>query len=398
MKDNEIKFGFWNYLTSDIADLSVVKDWKEMGCNLPMSFVYDPSNKKCTKEYMIAMLDECRKYGLKCLIADNRVTFKTLNKLGEKDYRIGVLEAKKDFYNHPAFYGFLVDDEPSMEMEKDYIRAYQILNEEMPNGYHFGNLHPYFSPRVMSKDYGTFEERYQRVWNIVKNSECKLLAYDQYTQCYHDEETKEAGIKDFFLGLSTFLKIGNEFDIPVYPSLLSIGHFLQRSPTEDDIRWQMNVALAMGAKGVIWFYFHHDLIDYGFKVETAPFFGPRAEKTETYNMIRRQQEIFDTRYRKIFDNLDIIKYSYVGKVIEEDKVFSSEDGWLHKVDLWKNDLAIVSYGTLRDSGKKVAILVNGSQEITNCFTIFFNEKDSYSGWLVPGEMIVFDVENKCRLD
>lgn len=395
MKDNQIKFGFWNYLPSNVVDVSIVKEWKEIGCNLPMSFVYDKDNKNCTKEYMISLLDECENYGLKCLVFDTRTSFKTLNKIGEEAFIKGVKEAKDDFYSHPAVYGFLVDDEPTMEQENDYIRAYQILNEIMPDKFHFGNLHPYFS-KIMDKKYGGIDERFKRVKEMVVKSGCELIAYDQYTQCYIEPEDREDGINQFLIGLSKYLEIGNELNIPVYPSLLSIGHFTYRAPTDDDIKWQMNVALTMGAKGIIWFYFHHDLIDYGFKVETAPFFGTRAEKTETFNIIKRQLEIFDVRYRKIFDDLDILKYQYFGKTIEEDKTFKGEENWITKFDLWKNDLFIISYGQLRSDSKKVAIITNASQDKVNYFTAFFNDKDSYGYWIGPGEMIVLDIEKKTR--
>ena len=153
MKDNQIKFGFWNYLPSDTLDLSIVKTWKDMGCNLPMSFMYDPKDSTHTKEYMLKFLDECQKQGVQCLMFDRRVSFRTLSEIGKEEWLKGVEEAKKDFYGHPAIYGFMVDDEPAMEQEDDYVYAYQVLNKEMPGLHHFGNLHPYFS-NIMDPKYG----------------------------------------------------------------------------------------------------------------------------------------------------------------------------------------------------------------------------------------------------
>ena len=82
MKDNQIKFGFWNYLPSDTLDLSIVKTWKDMGCNLPMSFMYNPEDKSHTKEYMLKFLDECQRQGVQCLMFDRRVSFRTLSEIG----------------------------------------------------------------------------------------------------------------------------------------------------------------------------------------------------------------------------------------------------------------------------------------------------------------------------
>ena len=66
-KRMDFKIGFWNYVETGILDpKKAVKDWKELGMTLPMSFAYDP--KKHKKEDMIALLDECQKEGMKVIV------------------------------------------------------------------------------------------------------------------------------------------------------------------------------------------------------------------------------------------------------------------------------------------------------------------------------------------
>ena len=50
--DRDIKFGFWNYVESGVYSADAVLDWKDMHCNLPMSFTYDC--KKHNKQDMLA--------------------------------------------------------------------------------------------------------------------------------------------------------------------------------------------------------------------------------------------------------------------------------------------------------------------------------------------------------
>ena len=73
----DFKIGFWNYVETGILDpKKAVKDWKELGMTLPMSFAYDP--KKHKKEDMIALLDECHKEGMKVIVCDIRASYRTL--------------------------------------------------------------------------------------------------------------------------------------------------------------------------------------------------------------------------------------------------------------------------------------------------------------------------------
>ena len=46
MKDNEIKFGFWNYLHPGIVSKDIVYKWDDMHCNLFMSWRFSKNDKK----------------------------------------------------------------------------------------------------------------------------------------------------------------------------------------------------------------------------------------------------------------------------------------------------------------------------------------------------------------
>ena len=103
--DRNIKLGFWNYASFGvISNKDAVKDWVEVGSNLPMSFVYD--FKKDKKDEMLALLDECQKFHLKLIISDTRTSFSNLRSMSKEQFRSLVKAAFSDFGHHEAAFGF----------------------------------------------------------------------------------------------------------------------------------------------------------------------------------------------------------------------------------------------------------------------------------------------------
>ena len=98
--DNTIRFGFWNYVESGVLKKEEVAEWKKMHFDLPMSFTFD--ERKHDKRDMLALLDECEKYGLKLIICDQRTHFRTLLLEDRDKFIAGVKQAYTDFGTHGA--------------------------------------------------------------------------------------------------------------------------------------------------------------------------------------------------------------------------------------------------------------------------------------------------------
>jgi len=247
--DRDIKFGFWNYIESGVYDVSAVDQWKDLGMNLPMSFTFDIT--RHDKRDMLAVLDRCYEKGMKLIVCDSRTHFRTYQKLGAKQFRKGVESAYADFGSHPATFGFFVGDEPAPSENQDYIDTVNIVLEVAPNLIPFANIVPYWGG---GSDYdmlvGASEEKHTAlVEELLSKTKMPLLAYDQYSQCLADNENKECGINSYFLVLDKYFELTNKHGIPFYSSLLAVGHWDFRVPTEDDIRWQIYTSIAHGARG-----------------------------------------------------------------------------------------------------------------------------------------------------
>lgn len=387
--DNEIKFGFWNYLPVGRINEKIVHQWTDMNCNLFMSFRYLENESK--KEDMIALLDEAQKVGVKVIINDERNEYLRLNKMSKEEFIKGVKASIHDFGSHPAVFGFYGGDEPFSDQEDNFCFTMKLLKELCPEKTHYGNLLPYWSGLLAEPKENNREDSfyYEKINRLIKEGSLDILAFDQYTQCYDDVKKQREGVHSFINAMHHFATIAKNNNIPLYVSLLAVGHFSYREPTEFDIRWQINVACAMGAKGIIWFYFHQHSKDIGFF--NPPFLGERAYITPMYGKIQRQQYVFNERFKDIFDHVDIDNYYVVGDDYG-DLNFKPNQEIVKRFDIREKDsLALISFAHYRDDPKhKVVFVVNGNQFHGNAFSVYFvNGKECHFD-LSASDMRAFD--------
>ena len=101
LQNNHFFMGFWNYVNTGVLDESAVKDWKDLGMNMAMSFEYNPKENK--PEQMISVLDECDRQGIKVIVCDIRSHYKTLSEVGEEAFVAGFSQAVREFGHHARF-------------------------------------------------------------------------------------------------------------------------------------------------------------------------------------------------------------------------------------------------------------------------------------------------------
>lgn len=389
--DKEFKFGFWNYLPVGILSPDIEDKWDEMGCNLFMSFRFLENKSK--KEDMIALLDKAYSLGKKVLINDERCEYLRLQKMSKDDFIKGVKAAVNDFGDHPAVYGFYAGDEPFKNYEGDFAFALALLKELKPEMHHYGNLLPYWSGLLFEEGEKDREDSYylEKLERIITDGKLDILAFDQYTQCYDETMDQKEGINKFIRGMINFQNKANEHHIPLYVSLLAIEHFNYREPSEHDIQWQINVSAAMGAKGVIWFYFHTDDNDVDFF--NPPFLGEKALITPMYGKIQRQQYVFNHRYKKYFDNITVENFYFIGEDFGEATRFVPDKVLIDRFDVKHNDqLSLISIAHYNDNpNKKIAIVVNCDQNKSNAYSLYYTNKDPKHFDLSKGNMKIFEL-------
>ncbi|MBC7327523.1 hypothetical protein H5T87_05350 [bacterium] len=212
------------------------KEIKEAGFNIAFVSI-DGAFKK---EDNLRLLDIASKVGLKCIIADTRLTWD----LPSKDNWQKILdEIIKDYASHPALFGYFLMDEPNAAHFPMLGQLVAYIKEKDPKHLAYINLFPdYATPQQLGTS--IYREHVEKFVEIVKP---QLLSYDYYTFL-------EGADRDtFFLNLRVIMEASKKARIPFLVIIQMLPHGPYRDLTKGEIAWQAFHCLAYGAKGISYF-------------------------------------------------------------------------------------------------------------------------------------------------
>jgi len=169
----------------------------------------------------------------------------------EDEVRLRIRELLDLFGDNPALAGLNLYDEPSslfgiLRVARRTLQR-RAPREELP----YINVGPsHSSPRALG--IATYEGYLERYMSKVHPP---LLCFDHYPLL------SGGGITvDYFYNWATIRNLSRKFGVPAWVFIQSVGfdsvdpRFLdRRRPNEAEIRWQVNVSLAYGAKGIQYF-------------------------------------------------------------------------------------------------------------------------------------------------
>ncbi|MBE7078642.1 MAG: hypothetical protein E7380_02130 [Clostridiales bacterium] len=385
--NKNIQLSFWNYVKTGMLGKTAVKDWKELGMTIAMSFDFDVELH--SKKEMIEVLDECAKEGLKLIIRDKRTEFRTYAEKPAEEFIKGVREAYADFGRHEATFGFFVGDEPAPHEEEAFIKTLKIVGEEMPELTPFGNSFPYWGGSHFLMLTGQKTERYDKlVDRMLVEGNAKLLGFDCYSQCIEPQFNQQTGIDTWFRNLDKWYEHCKEHDAVCWASALCVGHWAHRVPTEDDIRWQLYTALAHGMRGVVWFHLYQYMLEESYR--NAPFYGKNFKRTETFNYLARQQDIFHQYYEEQFNKMELTDVYHTGQIYDLKKSFCTDET-IREVNGRFSYPTIISYYKEFDSEERWVSIVNAHQRNSNEITVHFACGKDRTFWLAPGEIKLYKI-------
>lgn len=186
--------------------------------------------------------DLARKYGMKCLVFDQRVVA-AVDKPTLVTGR-GLDEAVKQYAKDPAFWGFYLKDEPSADKFADLAWVNRRILAGAPNCVPFINLYPTYANQQQLGT-RTYEEHVERFMREVKP---RVLSYDHYALMKDGTERP-----DYFRNMEIIRAAGLKYGVPYWYIFLITPHYGYRDPSEGDLRWQIYTALAYGYKGLCYF-------------------------------------------------------------------------------------------------------------------------------------------------
>lgn len=412
-----------------------VKDWVDAGFTMALSPVFRVGTDK--PERMIKLLDECQKNGISVIIDDVRAKWDGVLE-NEENYRKNFTEMLNEYGNHEAVYGFYVGDEPKTDKMEAAVKAVKIQKEICPDKEPFINFNPYYEGNEDSLGGKDFRD-----WahDFVKDSGLKQLSYDCYDQMNPDDAT-HSGLNFYYKNLFEYTTVAKREYLPLWVTNLIVPHFRFKTPSVDDIRWQLNTTVASGANGAWWYFLYLRLPRLNYRL--API-DENGKRTEAYEKLCCVQNMFQHQFGELFTNLihdetyhthlafggyplfEYKTHKYLKKVIAPNNVpglvsfFHTEKGDIYmafvnnsttenecfKFKFTKNvkEIYRVVYGLspekaiLTEKDKKYPVIKteNGSFE-TNCLkndnanNCFDDNGELYNeAWLAPGQMEVYRI-------
>ena len=337
----------------------VVKDWKDLGINLPIMPV---TCGKTDKAAVLHMLDLCQAAGLRALMTEERLyapAIRRLKKTGDETaYRKGIRESIADWGSHPACAGFFLWDEPDSNDVAVVTQAARICRQEDPSKIWYVNLLPWYDwigPRIGNSDYADYLDKFAAA------STLDSLGYDFYEQ-QNELTGKGKGTDLYFTNLRQWMELTLRrpgFRFNVTQTCSTFYNYKIRS--QDDFRWQISTAAAMGAKGLNWFYpdMSSAVQGCGQNYREAPItmFG---ERSHTFGWMSTEIRLFQRQYGSEFMRLSIESAAMTKEPRGGLKLFGG-DADVVRVD--SSDPVLVSF--FRDAeGVRYMAAVNLAREIS----------------------------------
>lgn len=386
------KSGLWNYNAINEYDLhQMTTDFVDLGFNLVMSCDFNPDAPEFhDKAMFIKHLDLLNERNVKVIVCDARTGWRRLTSLGEEEFMRGVNDAVADFGLHPAVYGFHIGDEPAKNDMGDMIRAFKLVKAACPSLHPFVNFLPLFTKSdyfeqvlgVPYNEYGSLLDK------IVKETGLDLLCYDYYSQCSYFNQDR--GENYYFENLRLFGDVARKNSIPLFTTLLSVGHWNYRVPDEDDLRWQISTAVASGATGILWFYvYSRHYIQSSYRNSPVDIFNKR---TETFDRLARQNRMLMEFYALKLEDYEYCDTYSVGYEYGGFSIFKEGDFGIEKIERTENHeapLLLARFKSEKGEENERFVLVNCSRNLPAQIKIVKNGKNIHT-WYAPGEMKIFD--------
>lgn len=339
----QFPIGCWTFFPISRAWDNLAKDYHDLGLTNPMTPVFGNEDDPAV---MVRLLDQFHALNMKVILYDDRVTAHKCRGMDEKAYRILFKKSLDEFGYHPAVMGFYVGDEPDAPDASDFFRIARIQREIAPHLMPFLNLLPWFDwigERIGSPAYAPYLDR------AILEGNLSQVGYDCYTQMWEGD----TGYDVYFNNLREMRDASNRHHIPFCTTLLSSGHYDYGCPNQDDFRWQISTAAALGAKAITYFYVAGIEPSDNYRHFPINSFG---ERTEAFYWLSEENRIFLSRYSDLLLQLSCEKSEFTRKSYGGLDLFVPDETLL-AVQNSKNTNMLVSTFTDLEN-KRYRIVVN----------------------------------------
>ncbi|HEX3600194.1 MAG TPA: hypothetical protein VHU84_08620 [Lacipirellulaceae bacterium] len=196
-------------------------------------------NNGASPEQNKSILAACEKHGLKYLPYDGRVLQYQPN---DPKFAANLDSMIADYAKSPAMAGYFMADEPGPGSFEFLGAVNRYLLKKDPQRLPFINLYPnYVDEKAIGMKYEDYVDKF---CSTVKP---KLLCYDHYA--LFDGVERDS----YFANMEIIRRNALKYDAAMGFIFLCTPHGTYRDPTDTDLRWQVNTAIAYGCKALLYF-------------------------------------------------------------------------------------------------------------------------------------------------
>jgi hypothetical protein len=188
----------------------------------------------------LAALAVAERHGLRLLVADHRFEPAAVEVEG---WEQPLVQAVDQYRSHPAIGGYFVFDEPNADQFEAVGAVVAELRKADPRHLAYVNLLPdYVVPRDLRAE--SYEEYVER---FITEVHPQLLSFDYYPFGRRRDRST------FFANLAVIRAAALRHHLPFLLVALATPHGPYRNPNRAELAWQLNHALAFGARGFSYF-------------------------------------------------------------------------------------------------------------------------------------------------
>ena len=346
----EMPIGIWVGPPDKYVSVESYQDIKNIGVT------WLPSNVTSNEEIMKA-LDFAQAAGLKYLVADSSICYMT------PEFLDGMGEFIDVYKDHPAYMGNFIWDEPAGNTLEKYGAISRKFKELQPDKLAYVNIYPTYSDITQrgGMSYLEYLDKY------IAEMKPDVISYDHYPFI----EIKDGSIgeisEDYFYNLEIISDKAREVNKPFWLFIQTLSYTNHRSPSEEEMRWQINTSLAYGCKGLQYFTYWWPGNSENFGL---PLIDGDGNKTPKYDQVKR----LNTELKNYDDVLMSLDHKGVMYFMPEDQKPYIENE-LQSFELIKSVLGDpVIIGCFEGAeGYKALYVCNNSYKTTSETTINFSK-------------------------
>ncbi len=238
------------------------------------------------KEQLIQYLNKAREMNMPTLYIDRRFFCTRLWAKPNIDIAREKIKWLKEEYPD-VVKGIYIADEPWWGMTDEHkaidaCKKYvDMVREESPEFWTYiallGVSDRYKKGKAQLEDY-------------IESVHPDFLLYNVYSQLIDEEWNREQGMVNFYYQLYMYYEASRKYKIPLWASPLCTACWSFRKPTQEELRWQLNVLAAHGVKGFVWYHLQEG--DSGTQSGSGAPIDFKGRKTESYDWIKHENEAF----------------------------------------------------------------------------------------------------------